>query len=121
MNTKNTEQRQAIDELRELLEPGETIWTVVRHVSKSGMARAIDAYVFRTDESTGQPYKLWLSPKIARACGMQFHQKYEAVWLQGCGMDMGFHLVNTLSYALHGYETTDETPKPGFTFRHEWI
>lgn len=35
---------EAINELRGKLTPGMTVWTTVRHCSRSGMYRAIDLY-----------------------------------------------------------------------------
>ena len=37
------ERDEAIANLREILKPGDTVYTILRHVSKSGMSRVIDA------------------------------------------------------------------------------
>jgi hypothetical protein len=100
--------------LLQILAPGATVVTIVRHVSKSGMSRAIDAYTYVTDETTGRVSLLWLSPLVAKATGLKFSDTHEALWVSGCGMDMGYHVVNCLSRAL----SDPEAPAP-FKLQHE--
>lgn len=92
---KRAEQATAREQLRELLPPGSTVYTVLRHCSKSGMYRAIDCYVIRDNE----PQRLTFS--VAKATGMKYDRKHEAIGIGGCGMDMGFAIVNDLSYYLY--------------------
>ena len=90
-----------VKKLRELLKPGDTVYTVLRHVSRSGMTRVIDLYVFKDNEP------LRLSWSAAEVLGWGYDTKYEGVKVGGCGMDMGFHLVYSLSSALYrgvGYD-----------------
>jgi hypothetical protein len=94
MKTTKAEREKAITDLRELLKPGDTIWTVLRHVSRSGMSRAIDCYLLHDGDRD------WLSYRIAKACGIPFSDKRDALTVGGCGMDMGFHTVYTLSRVL---------------------
>jgi hypothetical protein len=89
------EQEDAREKLRELLPPGSTVYTVLRHVSRSGMMRAIDAYVIQDSDPR------WISRLAARATGDKFSEKYDAVEMGGCGMDMGFALVYGLSRTLY--------------------
>lgn len=90
------ERESARAELREIVKPGDTLYTVLRHVSRSGMNRGIDVYKIED----GEPR--WLSPLIAKATGFRFNDKRECLSVSGCGMDMGFHVVYELSYALYG-------------------
>ena len=85
---------EAIASLRETLKPGDTVFTVLRSMSRSGMNRKIDLYKLED----GNPR--WLSPLAACACGFTFDAKREAISVGGCGMDMGFHLVYSLSRVL---------------------
>ena len=80
----------AIKRLRGLVRPGETVYCVLRHVSASGMSRRIDLYSYRG----GAP--VYLSGYAARALGAKLADKGGIV-VGGCGMDMGFHLVYSLS------------------------
>ena len=94
MRKYTKEQRGNADKrLRELLKPGDTIHTVLRHVSQSGMYRAIDLYIIRDSEAT------WLSSYAAPFLE-GFDEKREACRASGAGMDMGFHLVYNLSMYL---------------------
>jgi hypothetical protein len=132
MKATEKEKQAAITHLRELLPPGSTIYTVLRHVSKSGMMRAVDAYTIIANE----PRRL--SALISDACGITYNTKHEALQLTGCGMDMGFHLVQNLSYTLHGMESigaaaitaqeagrpfrpTSRTYRAGYSLHHEWL
>lgn len=84
---------EAIDSLKNTLKEGDTIYTVLRHVSRDGMSRQIDVYVIRNNEPR------YLSYWTAKA--LDYRQaKNGAAQVGGCGMDMGFHLVDSLSYAL---------------------
>lgn len=83
------ERDEALARLREILKPGDTIYTVLRHQSRSGMVRDIDAYVFRDNEP------LWLSSYASKVLGWRMAN--DAVRVDGAGMDMGFHLVYALS------------------------
>lgn len=125
--------------LRAELPPGSIVHTVMRHRSASGMSRAIDAFHFRFED--GKLRKDWLSYWIAKATGFTFSEKYEALTVGGCGEDMGFHVVNSLGYALYpdGFECIgkdcpsndhsngDRNYEPhhhasgGYALRHEWI
>ena len=96
MTAKQNEQEKARRELRKLCRPGTTVWTVLRHVSRSGMMRHIDVYVIRKNEPQ------YISAYVADAIGWRTDAHSGAVKVSGCGMDAGFHLVHSLSYALHG-------------------
>jgi hypothetical protein len=127
---QNKEQQEAIVGLRETLPPGTKVYTVLRSVSRSGMMRRLDVVTFDKDGT-----RLWLTHLVAKALGWSFDQKTETVRVQGRGLDVGFHLVNCLSYALHGHAgkgvKPDEEGRPltptrrhyraGYSLRHEWI
>jgi hypothetical protein len=76
------------------LKPGETVWTVLRHVSASGMSRTIDIFVIRDKK----PRRI--SHLVARAVGYGFDRDRMGIKSQGGGMDMGFEAVYNLGYAL---------------------
>lgn len=105
----------ALARLRQLCPPGTTVWTSVKHVSRSGMSRLINAHVIVDNEPQ------WISGYIARAGLFTFDKPREALRVGGCGMDMGFHVVYTLSQALYpaGFgcigdgDTTTNHPRDG--------
>lgn len=88
------EQQEAIAELRELLKPGDTVYCILRHVSRSGMMRAISPVIIRDGESWEIDYL------VCPALGRKFNERHGGVTCHGCGMDMGFELVYTLSRTL---------------------
>jgi len=101
---QQSERDEFIAKLRETLKPGDTLYTVLRSVSRSGMSRVIDVYHFTTGDD-GKLSKSWLSYWIAKACGLSFQRgecrKPEGIKIGGCGMDMGFHIVHTLARTLY--------------------
>ena len=103
---KQSEREEAIKRLREILKPSDTIYTVLKHVSSSGMNRRIDCFKF--DIVNGKIVKYWLSYSIAKALGWRL--KDDAVVVGGCGMDMGFHLVYSLARTIfnNDYACTGE-------------
>ena len=117
------------------LPPGAMIYTILRHVSRSGMSRWIDAYY----HGHGSP--ICLSPQAARILGCPLSNRWQGVRLNGCGMDIGFELVYCLSRALypdgfqcvgekcpsndHSNGDRDYTPHHhtdgGYALRHQWL
>lgn len=127
---------EAILKLREMLPPGSTVKTILRHVSRSGMMRSISPMI------DGEDYS-WL---VGRALDMRFDQKNGGLRIGGCGMDMGFALVYNLSQVLypkgfscigedgplgrcpsndHSNGDRDYTPhmhgSGGYALRHRWL
>jgi hypothetical protein len=90
---QEAERQEYIHTLRDELPPGSTLYTVLRHVSRSGMSRNIDVYLI----DGGEPH--WRSYRVASALGLPIAQ--DAVKVVGCGMDMGFHIVSNLSRVLY--------------------
>lgn len=91
----------AAERLRAWLPPGSTVYTVLRHVSRSGMSRDIDLYCWvPSDKPEGEPVKMYLSGYVATVLGER--RTYQgAIKVGRCGMDMGYHLVNGLSWNLY--------------------
>lgn len=89
------ERDEAIGRLRGMLKPGDTLFTTIRHVARSGMSRDIDLHKIEN----GTPH--WLSRLAAKATGFRFNDKRECLTVGGCGMDMGFHLVYECSATLY--------------------
>ncbi len=90
------ETEEAIKELRELLKPGDVVFTDVASVARSGMSRTIRVMVMRDNEPR---YITWLT---AKACGYSVADVHgrDALKVGGCGMDMGFAVVYDLSRVL---------------------
>jgi hypothetical protein len=85
--------------LRKRINPGDTVSTIVRNVSRSGMARRISLFIVdegKIDDIT------W---EVARVMGDPIKQRGQYVqdaglFVSGCGMDMCFHTVYNLGRIL---------------------
>lgn len=138
MSTKKqrAEQAEWTETLQGMIKPGDTVYTVLRHVSRSGMSRRIDLYIIGDDK---RPH--FITGMAAAAMGMRWDRDKGGIIAGGCGMDMGFHLVYNLSQVLfregfvctgercpsndHSNGDRDRTPHshtdPGYALRHEWM
>lgn len=81
---------EAINRLKSILKPGDTIPVIIRSVSRSGMSRTMDFY---------GPDLSYLSGYIALACGYT-RTRDGALRVKGCGMDMAFAVVYNLGRTL---------------------
>jgi hypothetical protein len=99
--------------LRELFaEQGKpTVYTVLRHVSQSGMSRDISLKTVEDGQIRDITYT------VAEALGEKIKYKngQGVIRVGGCGMDMGFHLVYSLSSVLYGHEE-----RGGYKLCQEW-
>ena len=109
-------------ELRKLLKPGETVYCLLDHVSRSGMRRHIRFMVLRK----GEPR--YISYWIARA--LDYRQaKRDGLIVDGCGMDMGFSVVYNLGAVLwpkgtrkpHGMRNGEPDSDGGYALKHRWL
>lgn len=111
---------QAKQHLRKLLKPGQTIYTILRHRSSSGMSRSISLVIPTKDGIQSLDY--W----IAQAKGESIDQKNGGLKVSGCGMDMGFHLVYNLGRMLwpNGVKKGREGQPDkdgGYALKHQWL
>lgn len=83
---------EAAEKLRELLPEGSTVYTILRHVSKSGMFRRISVVAVRDGEIIQLDY--WVGRLL------EMRSRKEGLPVHGAGMDMGYHLVHSLQYAM---------------------
>lgn len=123
---ERAEQQQAIAQLREWIKPGDTVYTILDHVSRSGMQRAIRVVLptiggpsIESSAPGGKPTDYvrrdgvsvdFLHPNHAIGKALRLRhwrrngREQDALTIGGCGMDMGFHLVYSLSQVLYGRE-----------------
>lgn len=110
------------------------LYTNLRHTSRSGMQRKIDVISLIPSGDPANPVsKAWLSYWAAKALGWKFSKEYDAVVVDGCGMDMGFHLVYTLSYLIFKDVPREKWPadlplrngevenESGYVLQQKWI
>jgi len=101
---QTAERKQAIEQLREWIKPGDTVYTILDNVSRSGMSRAIRVVLLECHD--GQANTRHPNWAVGKALGLRHWKRngreQDALVVGGCGMDMGFHLVYELSHVLYG-------------------
>lgn len=128
--------QEAVDSLRKLVKPGDTIYTKLIHRSRSGMYRVLDVYIIKDNAP------LRLSWSVAIVAGAGYDKRHEGVRAGGCGLDVGFALVYSLACALfrdpgfmcigEGCPSNDHSngernyephkhSDPGYALKHRWL
>jgi|TARA_R100000149_G_C5834303_1_gene108713 hypothetical protein len=91
--------------LKECFPKGSTAHTTVVHVARSGMSRHIKVFAIRGESIQNISYY------VAEYLDWRYTNK-EAVFVSGGGMDMGFHLIYTLSSCLYD---------DGYAIKQSWV
>lgn len=128
---KEQEKEFCLSKLKELLKPGDTVYTVLRHVSSSGMNRSISLLI------GGNKNIVDISYYAAQLVGSKLDDKHGGIKIGGRGMDMGFALVYNLSRALfpdgfkpreagrnygrNGASPDKIDPDGGYSLNQKWI
>ena len=114
----------ALKMLREVLQSGDTVHTVLRNVSRSGMMRKIDIYKIvqykGRDGVLEAPRLQYLSGWAAAVLDYKTWPR-DGLRINGCGMDMGFAIVDNLRAAVFGWEKTEHGTRAKGELRQEWI
>ena len=95
MENTTTTPAESIKFLKSILKKNARVYTILRHVSKSGMSREIDIYYF--DKKGNKNYLSWHASNV-----IGWSMGKNGIKVGGCGMDMGFHLIYTLSRCMFG-------------------
>lgn len=75
------------------------VYTILRHTSASGMTRHISV-IFPKIEN-GEIRMRDITYLVGKALGYKIQDRNGALVVGGCGMDMGFHVVYSLSHILY--------------------
>ena len=94
------------EQIKQYVNEGDTLYTDVQSVSRSGMSRHIRVYAIKDNEPIN------LSSWVADILKRRFIDKDSSVMVRGCGMDMGFEVVYCLSYALF---------QDGYALHQRWL
>ena len=123
MKYSKEEKQEALERLKEWIKKGDTLHTTVRHVSRSGMMRYITTrHLQKSDHPDREVNVSNYDYHIARVLDLPEAPNYQGVKIGGCGMDMGFHLVYSLSHALFKDEPRGENEKDvGYWIKQEWL
>lgn len=95
MKATKQQKADALTRINELVKPGDTIWTQLVHVSRSGMLRTIRLYVM----SDNQPVNI--TTQVSDLIDFSYDYNAGALKVTGCGMDVGFEAVYNLSSVLY--------------------
>ena len=122
MRYTNKEKSKSRQTLLELLKPGDTVYTVLKHVSRSGMMRHIQLKIVRDGDICDITYH------AARAMGDSI-AKDGGIRVAGCGMDMGFALIYDLGMTLwrngtpepHDTRNGEPDRDGGYALHQRWI
>lgn len=137
LTDKDQDIKQVRRELKKMLKPGDTVYTILRHCSSSGMSRRISLIAM----VKGKPVNLdWWAERLGIA---KRHRDKDGLSVGGCGMDMGFHLAYSLGSGMypHGvncagegrcrsndhvngsrdYDRKKKHNDGGYAFQHSWL
>jgi hypothetical protein len=103
---------EARENLQKWVKPGDTLYTVLRHVSRSGMSRRISVVKPYIRDDDGTIDFVRLDYNVAGALGWPIKSAKEGICVDGCGMDMGFHLIYELGQVLFGN---------GYALKQRWL
>ena len=120
MATSKSQRNGSLARLHEILKPGDTVHTIQRHVSRSGMMREISVIGPNNEDIT------W---HVMHVGGYRRSDKTGALRVSGCGMDMGFHVVYNLGRAMwpdgtpdpHGTRNGEPDRDGGYALKHLWL
>ena len=134
MNEKDAKSVEAIKILRKMLKPGDTVYCVLRKVARSGMSRHIDFYIISKNEPR------WITGYVGQAVGTPQSDRdwrtSAGLRVDGCGMDMGFHVVYSLGRVLfpdgfipakagkggrNGADPNQVDTDGGYALNHSWM
>ena len=93
--------------LKKVFPKGATAYTSITKVAPSGMSRHIMVL-----GSAKKGIVDNLSAYVAELLDCKYKDDTRSVFVGGCGMDMGFHLVYTLSSVLYD---------DGYAIKQEWL
>lgn len=93
------------------------VYQLVRHVSKSGMSRDISTYVIDSSYIDAPPQLVCLDWAIGTLVG---GLRREGVRISGCGMDMGFALLDHAVHAAYAHLEYSVRPNAN-DYRRDWL
>ena len=93
---KQSECADAIASLKSMIRPGATVYTVIRSVAKSGMSRTMSVFIVKDGELQNIT---WYVGKVLDY-PVRDVDGHRAIRVNGAGMDMGFHVVYSLSRVM---------------------
>lgn len=95
-----------------------TVYTINRGSSSSGLTHYISLVCLSTDSLTGKPAIYDITWHASKVLGDKLTDRngHRSIKVQGGGMDMGFHLVYSLSSVLYAGQD-----RAGYVLSHRWL
>lgn len=112
MKYSKFDQEHALESLKNLVHENDTVYTILRHVSASGMMRVIDMVIFIYDENRKTSFPYHIAYNAGVVMGESYDRNNRGLKISGCGMDMGFSAVYNLASVLFG---------DGYKLKQEWL
>lgn len=113
MKHSKTEKQEAIKRLQELLPVGTTVYTILQHVSKSGMSRSITSVIPVKDDATGELRIQQIDYLVKKVLDLPFDNRNGGLKISGCGMDMGYAIVHQLGCVMY--------PMVRYPLKQSWL
>lgn len=129
MKTKSEDYLNSEKYLKKLFARDQRIYTSIKRVAPSGMSRHISVYVARKNQIID------ITWHVGHITGYSRNRDTGGLVVGGCGMDMGFHLIYSLSRCLYpkGYklpksqkwgrngDTSGYDKDGGYKLKQQWI
>ena len=128
MKTKNEEYLISEKYLKELFKKDVNVYVSLKWVSSSGMSRHISCYVARKNKIID------ITWEVGHITDYKRNKDTYGLVVGGCGMDMGFYLIYSLSRCLYpkGYklakneygrngDTLGYDRDGGYKLKHHWL
>ena len=107
---KELERTEAIEKLHAIISKGDTLHTILRHVSSSGMSRVISVVYVAPD---GDILSLdYLISQLGVYKRTPVSAKHDGLKVGGAGMDMGFAVV---------YDVAQTVFQDGYALKQRWL
>ena len=103
--------------LSDYLNETNTVYTVLRGASSSGLTQYVSLMVPGLDHA-GKPDLFNITWHVSNVLGDKLHDKegHRVLKLQGGGMDLGFNVVYNLSSVLYAGQD-----RAGYVLKHRWL
>ncbi len=129
MKAKNENYLSSEKYLKNLFARNTKVYTSIKRVSSSGMSRHIECFVARKN------HIIDITWHVGHITGYKQNKDTGGLVVGGCGMDMGFHLIYSLSRCLYtkGFklpksqkwgrngDTSGYEKDGGYRLRQEWL
>lgn len=116
---RSKQMHEAIGHLKNLIKEGQTVYTTLQHVSRSGTMKVIRPWIvgMRQDYGMEEFEPIDITGLTASACGLRYNKKHHGIEINGEQRDAGGDVVESLSFALHG--EPQSRPDAGRTLKHK--